>query len=98
MQPETIPIKIDGQEYQVRAGTSVAVALVRSLGPAFRKSATGERRGPLCGMGVCFECRATVDGREQRATCQIFCRAGMDVRTDLGTPRDVEDLSHATAR
>ena len=79
----TIPITIDGQQYQVRAGISVATALVEALGPAFRSSASGEPRGPLCGMGICFECRATVDGRPQRTTCQLFCRAGMDVQTDL---------------
>src|SRR3954462_14722356 len=83
MPNETIPITINGREYQVRSGVSVAAALVKSLGPAFRRSATGERRGPLCGMGMCFECRATVDGHPQRTTCQIFCRAGMDIRTDI---------------
>jgi hypothetical protein len=44
---------------------------------------TGQLRGPLCGMGICFECRLTIDGLPQRASCQTFCRTGMEVRTDV---------------
>ena len=36
-----------------------------------RTSVTGEPRGPLCGMGICFECRTTVDGREHVRSCQL---------------------------
>lgn len=93
MPTETIPVTINGREYQVRAGVSVAAALVRSLGPAFRRSPTGEKRGPLCGMGMCFECRATVDGRPQRTTCQIFCRAGMEIETDVFEDRAASETA-----
>ena len=34
---------------------------------SIRQSVTGEARGPLCGMGICFECR---DAHNQR-TCQL---------------------------
>lgn len=36
-----------------------------------RLSVTGEPRGPLCGMGICFECRATIDGKPHVRTCQM---------------------------
>jgi D-hydroxyproline dehydrogenase subunit gamma len=36
----------------------------------------------LCGMGICFECRVTIDGREHCRSCQIPCAEGMEVRTD----------------
>ena len=85
--PGSMKMTIDGREHEVRPGTSVAVALLEAIGPGFRRSASGEPRGPLCGMGVCFECRATVDGMPQRTTCQLFCRDGMDVRTDAGDLR-----------
>ena len=49
---------------------------------AVRRSVTGTPRGPLCGMGICFECRATVDGRPHERTCQLPVRDGMEVRTD----------------
>ena len=42
----------------------------------------GEPRGPLCGMGICFECRVTIDGEAHCRSCQTECRNGMDVRTD----------------
>jgi sarcosine oxidase subunit alpha len=36
----------------------------------------------LCGMGICFECCATIDGRPHQRTCQASCRSGMEIRTD----------------
>jgi sarcosine oxidase subunit alpha len=47
-----------------------------------RFSLSGEARGPLCGMGICMECRATVDGLPHRRTCQLICAAGMQVETE----------------
>jgi hypothetical protein len=47
-----------------------------------RRSITGELRTALCGKGICFECRATVDGTPHRRTCQLICRDGMVVRSD----------------
>jgi sarcosine oxidase subunit alpha len=32
-------------------------------------------------MGICFECRATVDGVAHRRTCQLLCHSGMVVET-----------------
>ncbi len=77
-----ISLTIDGRECQVAAGTSVAVAIWTLRGGATRRTVSGQLRGPLCGMGICFECRATVDGRPQRITCQIPARPGMEVATD----------------
>jgi sarcosine oxidase subunit alpha len=34
-------------------------------------------------MGICFECRATVDGAEHTRTCQVVCHAGMAIATDV---------------
>ncbi len=41
-----------------------------------RRSATGEPRGPLCGMGTCFECRVTIDGVPHRRSCAEIVRDG----------------------
>jgi aerobic-type carbon monoxide dehydrogenase small subunit (CoxS/CutS family) len=46
---------------------------------ALRRSVSGELRGPLCGMGVCFECRVAIDGRRHVRSCQLLCREGMEV-------------------
>lgn len=59
---------------------SAAVALAGCT--RFRRSVSGEPRGPLCGMGICFECRVTVNGQEHVKSCQAPCEAGMEVHTD----------------
>jgi sarcosine oxidase subunit alpha len=33
-------------------------------------------------MGVCFECRVTIDGEPNQRSCQTLCREGMEVQTD----------------
>jgi sarcosine oxidase subunit alpha len=65
----------------VPSGTTVAVAIVLA-GQACRTSVTGEPRGPLCGMGICFECRVTIDGQMHRRSCQVLCEQGMEVDTE----------------
>ena len=82
MPDDSIAMTIDGQTVRVPAGTSVAVAVMIGRGAGFRRSATGQLRGPLCGMGICYECRLTIDGQPQRTSCQTLCRPGMEVRTD----------------
>jgi len=49
---------------------------------AARKSVSGELRGPLCGMGICFECRVTIDGIRHQRSCQLLCVPGICVTTD----------------
>jgi sarcosine oxidase subunit alpha len=80
--PATIRLTIDGEAVRVAADTTVAAALMNHGRLALRRSPGGEPRAPLCGMGICFECRATVDGRPGVRTCAITCRDGMEVRTD----------------
>ncbi len=75
-----ITIWVNGSAVKTRAGTTVAAALLNA-GVACRTSVTGEARTAVCGMGICFECRATVDGQAHRRTCQVPCREGMVVET-----------------
>jgi len=42
----------------------------------------GEARGPLCGMGLCFECRVSINGQPHCRSCLTLCEPGMEVRTD----------------
>ena len=79
--PSEITIRVNGVDVSVPDGATVAVA-VTIAGGACRRSVSGEPRGPLCGMGVCFECRAVIDGHSHCRSCQILCEPGMDVRTD----------------
>lgn len=75
-------LMVNGTAVSVVAGATVAVALAMA-GKACRTSVNGEPRGPLCGMGICFECRATINGIPHRRSCQILCEPGMDVKTDV---------------
>ena len=79
---ESVSVSINGMRVTVRPGSTVAAAVMLSGAVSFRRSVTGEARAPLCGMGVCFECRVTIDGQAHPRSCQILCRNGMDVRTD----------------
>lgn len=71
---------MDGRALSVAEGTSVAAALALGGDGCSRTSVSGQRRAPLCGMGICQECRVTIDG-QRRLACQTQCRDGMNVRT-----------------
>ena len=75
-------VYVNGQTLAVEPGTTAAAAFATAGVPATRISVTGQPRGPLCGMGICFECRADINGRPHQRTCQILCSAGMQVRTN----------------
>lgn len=77
-----ITLTIDGQPISVENGCTVAAAIMSAGLQDFRRSVGGERRGPLCGMGVCFECRITIDGVPHQRSCNILARDGMEVVTD----------------
>jgi sarcosine oxidase subunit alpha len=85
--PNEIELKLNGRAVTVPAGCTAAAAVLRHEGTAFRLSVMGEARGPLCGMGICFECRLTIDGVAQRRSCQVLCRPGMEIETDATGPR-----------
>lgn len=73
-------ITVNGRPLEVAPGTTIAAAILRA-DTISRTSASGQPRQPLCGMGICYECRAQVDGRPHQRTCQILCRPGMQVVT-----------------
>lgn len=73
-------LHLDGRPLSVAPGTTVAAALALGGDGSARTSVSGQRRAPLCGMGVCQECRVTIDGL-RRLACQTLCRDGMHVET-----------------
>ena len=82
--PEELTITVDGASVTVAPGSTVAAAVAVAGVSACCTSVTGEPRGPLCGMGTCFECRVTIDGVDHRRGCRVLCAAGMVVQTDVG--------------
>jgi sarcosine oxidase subunit alpha len=79
---ETVRVIVNGVAVMMPEGSVVSAAIMKTGVGLFRRSVTGEARGPLCGMGICFECRVTIDGEAHCRSCQTICREGMDVRTD----------------
>jgi predicted molibdopterin-dependent oxidoreductase YjgC len=87
---QAITLTIDTHSISVEQGVTVAAAIARAAERAgqrgvTRHSVSGAARAPLCGMGVCQECRVTINGRQHQLACQTLCAPGMDVRTSAGT-------------
>ena len=80
---DTVTLSVNGASVTVSAGAMVSAAVALAGISTFRKSVTGEPRAPLCGMGICFECRVTIDGRPHSRSCQIPCKPHMEVHTDV---------------
>jgi predicted molibdopterin-dependent oxidoreductase YjgC len=78
----SVQIRVNGHPVEVPAGTTVAGAIARGGVTRFRRSNSGEARGPLCGMGICMECRVMINGQDQCRSCQTLCEEAMEVRTD----------------
>jgi len=76
----TFRITINGRPVWVAEGTSVAAAMIMSNEPC-RLSVRREPRAPFCGMGICMECTATVNGVLHCRTCQVVCTPEMEVVT-----------------
>lgn len=81
MKAVPVRLRIDGIAVEVPAGANVAAA-VAIASMRFRRSRDGEPRAPLCGMGVCFECRVRIDGVAHQRACITPAREGMQVQCD----------------
>jgi D-hydroxyproline dehydrogenase subunit gamma len=76
-----LDVVVNGRLTRVPHGASAAAAIAIAGDGVCRTSVGGEARAPLCGMGICLECRATVNGRPHVRTCQVECVPGMEIRT-----------------
>lgn len=76
-----IQLTVNGHQVKVPRGSVVAAAIAIAEVTAYRHSVSGESRAPLCGMGICFECRVTINGQQHCLSCQTLCAEGMAVET-----------------
>lgn len=76
---DELRMTIDGVPHRVPHGITVAAALMNTETPRLRTSVTGAPRAALCGMGICYECRVTIDGVPKRRSCNVLVREGMEV-------------------
>ncbi|WP_198373084.1 FAD-dependent oxidoreductase, partial [Roseomonas rosulenta] len=91
--PSAAPIRFtfDGREVEALPGESIAAALSAAGVLAFRTTAKGAPRGLWCGMGACWDCIVTVDGRAGQRACLVKAEAGMRVQGAL--PADPAPLA-----
>jgi len=74
---------VNDSPIKVPVGTIVAAALAYAGVTQFRRSVTGQPRGPLCGMGICMECRVTINGQTNCRSCEIICAENMEIVADV---------------
>jgi aerobic-type carbon monoxide dehydrogenase small subunit (CoxS/CutS family) len=80
-----VRLTVDGEPLEARAGESVAAALWAAGRRVLRRTGRrGEPRGLFCGMGVCFDCLMTIDGRRNVQACLMPVAEGMRVETQRG--------------
>jgi D-hydroxyproline dehydrogenase subunit gamma len=82
---DLIEIVVNGVPLQVPRQHTLAAALLGSGVHTFRHTpVSGQPRGPLCMMGVCFECLVEVDGVPNQQACMLEVASGMRVRLQSG--------------
>lgn len=80
-----IEIFVDARPVRAFEGETVGAVLLAAGRLALRTSSKrGEPRGLYCGIGICFDCVMTIDGRPNVRTCQTAVRAGMRVDSQVG--------------
>jgi len=81
MKGRRIDIIVNGKPMSVLSGATVAAALLNEGAYRFRESVVGEGRGPVCGMGICYECRVTINDVPQQRACLSVVEHGMRIET-----------------
>lgn len=83
-----VAFTFDGRPITAEAGQSIAAALLAAGIRSWRTTRVdGSPRGMFCGIGVCFDCLVTVDGRPGVRACLAETRAGDRVETQRGAGR-----------
>jgi len=88
-----ISFSFDGQTLPAIEGETVAAALSAAGILAYRETASGAPRGLHCGMGACWDCIVTIDGRIGQRACLTKVRDGMVITGAL--PRRLAPLAPA---
>jgi D-hydroxyproline dehydrogenase subunit gamma len=78
---DAIEIVVNAKVLRVEPGVTVASALLNNDHHVFRRSTTGEVRAPVCGMGICYECRVTINDVAHQRACMVTVEHGMRVDT-----------------
>ncbi|MCX4965589.1 (2Fe-2S)-binding protein [Streptomyces sp. NBC_00654] len=78
-------ISIDSRPIRALPGQSIAAALWGAGILSWRTTrVNGSPRGAFCGIGSCFDCLATVNGRPNQRACLIPAAPGDEITTQEG--------------
>ncbi|WP_432974587.1 (2Fe-2S)-binding protein [Dactylosporangium sp. CA-233914] len=82
-------ISFDGREVSCQEGWTIGAALTAADVRAWRATRRdGRPRGLFCGIGICFDCLVTVNGRPSVRACLAVARPGDVVHTQEGAGHD----------
>ncbi len=85
-QGRAISFRFDNNPIPALEGETIAAALSAAGIVAFRRTASGAPRGLHCGIGACFDCVVTVDGRIGQRACMTKVADGMVVSGEATLP------------
>lgn len=81
-QRNSVTISVNGLEVLAYAGETVHAALLASGFQTLRRAGQ-EPRGVFCGMGVCYDCLITVNGRPRQRACMTLVHDQMEIKLDV---------------
>ncbi|WP_246094836.1 (2Fe-2S)-binding protein [Streptomyces roseicoloratus] len=88
----TYTLTFDDRELPAQEGQSVAAVLWSAGIVSWRTTRNGAApRGVFCGIGQCYDCLVTVNGRPNQRACMVQARPGDAVTTQEGTGRAALD-------
>ena len=85
-EPRHLTISVDGTRIEGLRGQSIAALMLAKGRTAWRTTTTGRERGVFCGIGVCFDCVATVNGESDVRLCLRRAEDGDTVETQHDAP------------
>jgi hypothetical protein len=95
----TVTIVVDGAEMTGVLGQTLAGVMLSADVVAWRRTSFGDRpRGVFCGIGVCFDCVAVVNGLAEVRVCQRRARDGDVVTFHRALPSSHDDVSKGDLR
>ena len=81
----SVEFSFDGRPMTALAGQTIGGALLANGVRSWRTTRRNGRPGGLfCGIGICFNCLVTVNGKPNVRACLAVINPGDDVRTQIG--------------
>ena len=80
---EPLSIVYDGLVLTALRGETIAAALCAHGIVQYRHTQRGGRRGIYCGMGTCFDCLVTIDGKANQRACLAAVAPGQRIRSRM---------------